>query len=189
MRISIDIPDNEVQRVLAPLFARTLAPDTGAAPERMPAMLRIGDAARQLALSRNSLYQLVARGEIPSVKIGRSIRIPAESLATFIRDEAHRQKQEKEEASERWREWARRPRVARPPVPASVRALSSVQAQPKPSKKQIDLSPKPRLTEPSGWTREDQLGVLKSMEEGGWPRAGLERAHSIRGRFQGRQGV
>jgi len=171
MKITIEIPDVEVHRVLAPLLHQDVLPSV----ERMsttipgPAMMRIGDAANHLAISRHSLYQLVARGEVPSVKIGRSIRIPAESLSTFIREESLRQKQEKEATSQRWKDWARPTREARAVVPKPATVPPSVKRQPKPPKKPFDLTPKPRPAESNGWTREDHLGVLKHMEEGGWP--------------------
>ena len=100
MRITIEIPDEEVHRVLAPLVARDVASDTEAAPQTLPAVMRITEAASHLAVSPHSLYQMVARGEVASVKIGRSIRIPTESIASFIREGSLRQKQEKEAASE-----------------------------------------------------------------------------------------
>jgi excisionase family DNA binding protein len=169
MRITIEIPDEEVHRVLAPLVARDVASDTEAAPQTLPAVMRITEAASHLAVSPHSLYQMVARGEVASVKIGRSIRIPTESIASFIREGSLRQKQEKEAASEQWREWVTKPRVVRPQAAGSATAAASVKAQPKPLSKRIDLSPRPRPAEPRGWTRAEQLGVLQHMEEGGWP--------------------
>jgi excisionase family DNA binding protein len=152
MKITIEIPDAEVHRVLAPLLHQDVLPtvDGPGATLPRPAMMRIGDAANHLAMSRNSLYQLVARGEVPSVKIGRSIRIPTESLTTFIREESLRQKQDKEAASEQWMDWASRTREARTVVPKPATTPSRVKAQPKPPKKPIDLSPKPRPAEPNG---------------------------------------
>ena len=38
------------------------------------------EAADVLALGRSKTYQLIASGEIPSVRIGRSIRVPIEAL-------------------------------------------------------------------------------------------------------------
>lgn len=169
MRITIDIPDEEVHRVLAPLLARDVASDTDAVPERLPTVMRVAEAASHLAISPHSLYQMVARGEIASVKIGRSIRIPTESIASFIREESLRQKQEKEAASEQWREWVTRPPLVRSPVAPSATTARSVKAQPKPLSKQIDLSPMPRPAEPHGWTRAEQVSVMQHMEEAGWP--------------------
>ncbi len=171
MKITIEIPDAEVHRVLAPLLHKDALPsvDEPGAAMPGPAMMRIGDAANHLAISRHSLYQLVARGEVPSVKIGRSIRIPAGSLSTFIREESLRQKQEKEATSQQWKDWARPTQKAQAVIPKPALTPSRVKRQPKPPKKPFDLTPKPRPAESNGWTREDHVGVLKHMEEGGWP--------------------
>lgn len=40
-----------------------------------PLLLRIPEAARLLGIGRTTLYQLVARGEVPVLRIGRSVRI------------------------------------------------------------------------------------------------------------------
>src|SRR5258708_36893098 len=87
MKITIEIPDAEVHRVLAPLLHKDALPsvDEPGAAMPGPAMMRIGDAANHLALSRHSPDQLVARGAVPSVKIGRSLRPPAGSPSTFFR--------------------------------------------------------------------------------------------------------
>ncbi len=43
-------------------------------------MLTVAEAATLLRIGRNLAYQLVARGEIPSVRLGRLIRIPRPAL-------------------------------------------------------------------------------------------------------------
>jgi excisionase family DNA binding protein len=43
-------------------------------------LLRIGDVATALSISRSMAYKLVASGEIPSVKLGGSIRVPVSAL-------------------------------------------------------------------------------------------------------------
>jgi excisionase family DNA binding protein len=45
-----------------------------------PLLLRVADAARLLSVSRSTMYQLVASGQVPVVRIGRSIRIPRAGL-------------------------------------------------------------------------------------------------------------
>ncbi|WP_144715700.1 helix-turn-helix domain-containing protein [Curtobacterium pusillum] len=49
-----------------------------------PLLLTIPDAARQLALSRARLYELIADGTVPSVKIGGARRIRARDLAAYV---------------------------------------------------------------------------------------------------------
>ena len=36
----------------------------------------VGEVAEMLRIGRNAAYDLVARGEIPSVKVGRLVRVP-----------------------------------------------------------------------------------------------------------------
>jgi excisionase family DNA binding protein len=48
-------------------------------------LIRVSDAAKQLGLSRGSLYQLIAAGKFPSVRIGRAVRIPLELMIEWMR--------------------------------------------------------------------------------------------------------
>ena len=43
-------------------------------------LLSINEAAGRVSLGRTKLYQLIARGEIPTVRIGRAVRIPTHAL-------------------------------------------------------------------------------------------------------------
>ena len=45
---------------------------------------RVTEVARCLSLSRSSIYQLMDRGELPYVKIGKSRRIRPEDVARLI---------------------------------------------------------------------------------------------------------
>ena len=49
-----------------------------------PLLLTPVEAAKQLSIARSSLYELLLRGEIVSITIGRSRRIPIDALADFI---------------------------------------------------------------------------------------------------------
>ena len=50
----------------------------------MVELLRVEEAARLLRIGRSKLYQLLARGELPVVRIGRSVRIPRRALEEWI---------------------------------------------------------------------------------------------------------
>jgi excisionase family DNA binding protein len=50
----------------------------------LPEVLTAREAARVLRVGRNQLYQAVARGEVPAVRIGRTIRIPKHALLDLI---------------------------------------------------------------------------------------------------------
>ena len=53
----------------------------------MSRLLRIPDAAAELAIGRSQLYELIASGEIRAVKIGtRGVRVPATELDRFVLD-------------------------------------------------------------------------------------------------------
>jgi excisionase family DNA binding protein len=47
-------------------------------------LLTVEEAALQLSLSRSTVYELLASGEIRSLKIGRCRRIPQNALAEFV---------------------------------------------------------------------------------------------------------
>ena len=45
-----------------------------------PLLLRISEAARLLSLSRSTLYQLIGKGELPVIRIGRTVRVTRSAL-------------------------------------------------------------------------------------------------------------
>ena len=49
-------------------------------------LVSIPDAAAQLAISRSKAYQLVAAGELPVLRIGRSARIRREDLEAWVQN-------------------------------------------------------------------------------------------------------
>lgn len=51
-----------------------------------PRMFTVSKAASNLALSRSMLYNLMERGDLAYVKIGRTRRIPAEEIDRLIRE-------------------------------------------------------------------------------------------------------
>jgi excisionase family DNA binding protein len=51
----------------------------------MPLLLRAVDVQRLLNVSRSVAYQLMANGQLPTVKIGRSVRVPREGLEEWLR--------------------------------------------------------------------------------------------------------
>jgi len=50
----------------------------------LPEVLTAREAAAILRVGRNQLYQAVGRGELGSVRIGRSIRIPKQALLDLL---------------------------------------------------------------------------------------------------------
>lgn len=52
--------------------------------ESLPLLLTVGEMASVLRICRNSAYQLVKDGNIQSIHVGRSIRIPRNALIQFM---------------------------------------------------------------------------------------------------------
>ena len=50
----------------------------------LPLLLDPGEVAKLLSLSRRKVFDMVSRGEIPSLRIGRSLRIPRDPLLDWI---------------------------------------------------------------------------------------------------------
>lgn len=48
------------------------------------AVLTVEEAARELRIGRSAAYDAVRRGEIPAVRIGRSIRVPRHQLEAML---------------------------------------------------------------------------------------------------------
>ena len=45
---------------------------------------RVNEAAEMIGISRAKLYELIAAGTIPAIRIGTSIRVPAEPLREWL---------------------------------------------------------------------------------------------------------
>jgi excisionase family DNA binding protein len=53
-------------------------------------LLMVPEAARLLRISRNLAYELVARGQLPHLRLGRVIRVPSSVLDAWIERSTHR---------------------------------------------------------------------------------------------------
>lgn len=51
----------------------------------MEPLLRIPEVASRLSISRARAYELVRRGSLPAVHLGRQVRVDARSLEEFLR--------------------------------------------------------------------------------------------------------
>ena len=47
-------------------------------------LLRAEEVQRALGLGRSKIYELIASGELPVVRIGRSVRVPSKALGEWI---------------------------------------------------------------------------------------------------------
>jgi excisionase family DNA binding protein len=59
------------------------AGDQGDANDKL--LLTIEEAARRLGIGRSHTYSYVLRGELESVKLGRSRRVPAQAINEFVK--------------------------------------------------------------------------------------------------------
>ena len=80
-----------------------------------PLLLTMQQASMMLGISRTKLYQLVQRGEIESVHIGRARRVPRSVLLRVRRTRASRIPIHGSAEAERWygQEWPKRTTVMR----------------------------------------------------------------------------
>jgi len=60
--------------------------DTPSSPNSAsnPVLLHVVEAAEILALSRARVYQLIAAGELPHIRFGKSVRVPRAALLRYI---------------------------------------------------------------------------------------------------------
>lgn len=47
-------------------------------------LLRVTEAAEQLSIARSKAYAMVQRGELPSVRLGKSVRVPQNALSDYV---------------------------------------------------------------------------------------------------------
>jgi excisionase family DNA binding protein len=57
------------------------SPQDGA-PQRL--LLRIPEAAETLGLGRTKIYELIAIGELPTIRVGRAVRISVSTLQKWV---------------------------------------------------------------------------------------------------------
>jgi excisionase family DNA binding protein len=69
-----------------------------------PVLLTVVGAARMLGIGRTTIYDLIARGQLDVVHIGRAARIPVASVDRFVDDLRGRQAASQEALAARERE-------------------------------------------------------------------------------------
>jgi prophage regulatory protein len=50
-------------------------------------LLKPAEVTKILGIGRSLVYDLIARREIPSIRLGRCIRVPSESLQKWLKDQ------------------------------------------------------------------------------------------------------
>jgi excisionase family DNA binding protein len=54
-----------------------------------PLLLKAGDVAKLLGLGRSKVFAMLAVGELPVIRIGRSVRVPRAALEGWIAEHTH----------------------------------------------------------------------------------------------------
>jgi excisionase family DNA binding protein len=68
----------------------------GDAMEKM--LLKPTEAAEVIGLGRSKTYELISKGLIPSVRIGKSVRVPVAALRNWVEQQLREQQQLKEDS-------------------------------------------------------------------------------------------
>ena len=55
-------------------------------------LLKPAEAAEALGVGRSKMYELLSSGLVPSMKVGGSVRVPAEALRRWVENQAKKQK-------------------------------------------------------------------------------------------------
>ncbi len=61
------------------------------APYHNRLLLRPREVAAATGLSRSMVYELIGRGELPAIRVGKSVRVPVADLQQWIRDQTAQQ--------------------------------------------------------------------------------------------------
>lgn len=61
-----------------------LRPAIPAQPQREPLLLRPLEAARLLGIGRSKVFEMLARNELPVIRLGRCVRIPRGELSLWV---------------------------------------------------------------------------------------------------------
>ncbi len=52
-----------------------------------PLLLRANEVGKLLGLGRSKVFAMVAAGQLPAIRIGRSVRVPREALERWVREQ------------------------------------------------------------------------------------------------------
>ena len=56
-------------------------------PQRL--LLRIPEAAETLGIGRTKIYEMIATGELPTIRVGRAVRISVSTLQKWVEAREH----------------------------------------------------------------------------------------------------
>ena len=67
-----------------PERASSVEPPETASSDTEPKLLRVTEVATILGMTKSRIYELIASGTLPSIRIGRSVRVPRAALYDWI---------------------------------------------------------------------------------------------------------
>ena len=82
-RVRTRVLEDELRGGATP--ARATPGSTAPGKSEGPLLLRVEEVAKTLAIGRTQVYRLIASGDLPTVRIGRLVRISAEDLREWVR--------------------------------------------------------------------------------------------------------
>jgi len=80
-KCSVFLP-HDIER---PIDGKSSADEGG--PDMEPLLLKAGDVAKLLGLGRSKVFAMLAVGELPVIRIGRSVRVPRAALEGWISEQ------------------------------------------------------------------------------------------------------
>ena len=88
MRIMLEISDADVRHI-GSLLRESMPPreglgDVRSTADTLPMLLSVRKTAELLSISRSHCYELIRSAQIPSVKFGRSLRVPTDELRHLV---------------------------------------------------------------------------------------------------------
>lgn len=170
MRITLEIDDDELRRVIGPVVQRM--PTREAQDEATPGrLLNVLEVAERLGTSRSKVYELLRSEAIQSIAIGRSRRVSTTALSEFMSNLADYTREQSPMKTGRTTVRAVVPsqvRVAQRSASGDTIALALPRRRKKSVAQAIDLSPKPRTLRASDVPDEDWPEFLVSLGKHGW---------------------
>lgn len=172
MKIVLEVDDEEVRRLFLPLLAAPAAPALPAATR----LLTVREVAERLGISRTKAYELIYRGQIPALAIGRARRVSSTALTEFI------SKPTEHRLEPNQRRLDANPKEFSPPSPMPSSHLNQKAQRTKARNvpPTIDLMPKSVGPDRHGFTDDECEQVLGAMKEHGWPEDVIEQVRADR---------
>jgi excisionase family DNA binding protein len=172
VRITFEVDDDDLRQVLLPLLHVPVSEP----PTVNGKLLTLAEVAERLDISRTKVHQLIARGEISSISIGRIRRVTPAALAEFLaesRQEAHRNAYVPTPPAMPTKATPRRSpdRAKATSAPTTDSLSTRTPNPPKPPKLTLAelLEPRPDTSAAPRFTEAELQKFVQDLREKGWP--------------------